>query len=140
MADQKTALAAEEQEDETLPNDPQVEEDEDETSTDANEDEGEEEMTEEEDGTEASSERSRISAILQSAEAKANMSLAEHFAFKTDMTPAAAIEALKASKPKGGRIEDAMRSAEEPQLSSSPTGGKAQKSNADLMREKYGKK
>ena len=140
MADQKTALAAEEQEDETLPNDPQVEEDEDETSTDANEDEGEEEMTEEEDGTEASSERSRISAILQSAEAKANMSLAEHFAFKTGMSPEAAIAALKASKPKGSRLEDAMGSAEEPQLSSSPTGGKAQKSNADLMREKYPEK
>lgn len=140
MADQKTALAAEEQEDENLPNDSQVEEDEDDTSTDASEDEGEEEMTEEEDGTEASSERSRISAILQSAEAKANMSLAEHFAFKTDMSPAAAKEALKASGPTGGRLSDVMGSAEHPQLGSAPQGGKAEKSSADLMREKYGTK
>ena len=140
MADQKTALAAEEQEDEKLPNDSQMEEDEEENSNASADDESEEEAADEEEETQASSERNRISSILQSADAKANMSLAEHFAFKTDMSPEAAIEALKASKPKSGRLEDAMGSAEEPQLSTSPTGGKAQKSNADLMREKYVKK
>lgn len=48
-------------------------------------------------GSEA--ERTRVSAILDSADGNANTALARHFAFKTDMAADAAVEALKAAGP-----------------------------------------
>lgn len=59
-----------------------------------------------------SAERARISAILGSEEAKGREGLAHHFAFKSDTSPDAAIEAMKVSAkaeaPKVGSRLDAL--------------------------------
>lgn len=69
---------------------------------------------------EAAAERRRIAAILTAPEAKGRRKLAEHFAFRTNVGPKAAVAALKAAPAatgkSGGRLDQAMRTLGNPEI------------------------